>query len=520
MANKDKKIDSRTTLDGWQNIYTRQGVQGVDKQLGTRFVKSVVLDEISLEELYRGDGWIRRIIDLPAGDMTREWFEVNGDTDGDIVRFLETIKARQNTMKALKLASTFGGSVVLIGIDDGSNLEDPVRENTIKKVEFLRVYDRFRVTWTTNNLYSDPEHPKFGTPELYDISPITQGTVEPFKVHETRLLIFDGVDVPDRTRDQNQGWGDSVIQAIFQDVSNLTGSYFATRNIVDDFIQTIIKIDNLQELIADGQDAVVKKRLEILDLGRHLIHTMMLDTREDYAKHASSVSGLSDLLVEFQKALSAVVGMPMTLLMGQSPGGLNATGESDIRQWYDKIASRQENELKPELEKLIRYIMLSREGPTKGREIEDWSIEFNPLWQPTQKEIVDTRKVQSEIDSSYINQGVLMPEEVRESRFGGDDYSIETGISEDFDMSGGREPEDDDDEDDDDDADPRRDQIALTGVTSKDSAHRHTFLIDTKGNGSTDTSRVRTPHKHKIVNFEVQPGGSDSHTHTVPHLEE
>lgn len=418
-------------VDGWNNIYTGQGVANRDKQLGTSFSKVPMLREQQLTDLYRGDGMTKRIINLGTGEMVREWFDVNGDTDGDVCKFLETIRARQKILTSLRWAHLYGGSIAVMLINDGGNLEDPVNEAKIKTIEEIRVYNRWRVTWTTADLYDDPNLPKFGTLQWYTVSPnAVGGKLPPFKVHESRCLVFQGEEVDDKTRTELNGWSDSHIQSIYNDIANLTGSFYASRNIIDDFIQTIIKIENLQELIAAGNDDLVKRRLEILDLGRHLINTMMLDSKEDYEKHASSVAGLAKLLEKFQEMLSAVTEIPLTLLMGQSPRGFNSKDDGSMKKWYNKIAEDQESELRTQMERLVKLSMLSKDGPTKGKEIKDWSIDFRPLEQMDEAEIVEMRNKQANTDKIYIDAGVVMPEEVSMSRFGGDDYSIETSIGE------------------------------------------------------------------------------------------
>ena len=60
------------------------------------------------------------------------------------------------------------------------------------------------------------------------------------------------------------------------------------------------------------------------------------------------------------------------------------------------VSGIQRRQLKPQLEKLIRTLMLCNEGPTNGKEIKNWSIKFNALWVPTQKEQAETEKLQAE----------------------------------------------------------------------------------------------------------------------------
>jgi uncharacterized protein len=128
--------------------------------------------------------------------------------------------------------------------------------------------------------------------------------------------------------------------------------------------------------------------------------------------------------------ISAATGYPMTLLFGMSPAGLSATGESDIRLYYDKVADQQKRALLPALRRLVSLIFRAKKGPTNGKEPENWTIRFRPLWQLDDVQQATARKMQADADCEYVNASVLTPEEVAASRFGGDAYSFETQLVE------------------------------------------------------------------------------------------
>ena len=415
--------------DGFVNIFTREGVAGADKATGFSFVKEVRLDEETVRQIYRSSGFGRKSVNRPVSDMTREWFDVIGDTDGEMNIELSRINAKLQTKIALTWAKVFGGSTMLMGIDDGGGWEDPLDEDNIKEVEFLQVYDRYRITWETADLYEETDNPKFGTPEWYKVTPIQSNTVA-FKVHETRVLRFDGPLTDEKSFKENNSWNESAYQGTTKQLINLDSSYAAVKNVIDDFIQIIIKVEGLQQMVAAGEDDLIKTRLNIIDLGRHMMNTIMLDSKEEYTKESSSVAGLDKLLNQFQIAYSAVTDIPLTIMFGTSPKGMDATGDSDIQIYYDQIADAQEVEMLNPMERLVKLLMLQKEGPTNGVELENWAIDFNSLWQPTEKETVETRKAQAETDKMYIDSGVLKADEVAISRFGGDRYSIETEIDE------------------------------------------------------------------------------------------
>lgn len=419
--------------DGWANLLTGLGVSGLDKKMSTTFGQAKKFTEDELNKLYRSEGFAKRLVNIVADEMVREWFHVANDTDNVIVEALNDLKAKTIINRHLRWDRLHGGAATLMLVDDGQTGEDvlskPLAEDRLKKIVDFRTYDRWAVQWDAADLYDDPANAKFGTPELYQLNP-RSGGLAMFKVHESRLLITHGVDITDIERSKNNGWGDSVIQAAYTQLRSLGSVYGSVETILDDFIQAVMSIENLQDLIASGKEDIIKKRLQVLDMSRHLLNTLLIDTREKYEKKASTVTGLDGIIDKFASALSAVSGIPVSLFMGESPKGLNAAGAeaTGLRYFYDMVAAAQESKLQPVLERLVYLIQISKEGPTKGKELEDWAIQFNPLWQPTEKEVVEMRKTQAETDKIYESMGTLSAEEIRESRFGGESYSIETNL--------------------------------------------------------------------------------------------
>src|SRR5690606_28504894 len=99
------------------------------------------------------------------------------------------------------------------------------------------------------------------------------------------------------------------------------------------------------------------------------------------------------------------------------------TGESDIRFFYDRISAAQELEIKPKIEHLVRLLLKSHDGPSKGKEPDKWSVEFSPLWQQSEKEIAETRKIVADTDKVYYDIGAVSAEDIARSRWKGDTYS-------------------------------------------------------------------------------------------------
>ena len=421
----------KTRLDSWANVMTGMGILGRDRRNSTRITQDFLLDRPELLAIYRSDGLGKNIVTVPADDMVREWIDVTGDPDNLAVEALVNLQAKDKFKEALYWSRLFGGSVILMGIDDGQDLEMPVNEKNIREVFFLEVYERKDVYWATSDLYNDPSKPKYGSPEFYHFTNRAAGKV--FRAHESRVLRFDGEILPYWERMANQSWGDSVLQSPYERLRGIGDSLGGAENAVMDFSLNVYKIPNLQSLLSqpDGE-ALVRKRMNSLDLTRHIMNSLVLDGNEEFSREAlTNVTGLEKILSILLDILAGVTKIPRVKLLGEQSKGLGSEAAGNLRLYYDEISSQQESQLSFPLKILVNYIMLSKEGPFKGVPPENWAIKFKSLWQVTEEEQEKTRKLTAERDKIYVEMG-LPPEAVISSRFGGGDYSAETKLPEDY----------------------------------------------------------------------------------------
>ena len=205
-------------------------------------------------------------------------------------------------------------------------------------------------------------------------------------------------------------------------------SWGSAAHLIQDFAQAVFKMKGLAEAVAGEEGNLVLTRMAQMDLCRSVARAVPIDAEsEEYGREATPITGLAELLSAFVMRLSAAAQMPVTILFGVSPSGLNSTADGDLSIWYDRIGSKQETDLRPRLTRLISILLKAKEGPTNGVEPEGWEYVFKSLWQATEKEQAEARKLQAETDAVYIDTNVLEPEEVAESRFAGA-YSFETKL--------------------------------------------------------------------------------------------
>jgi hypothetical protein len=407
--------------DGWFNVLTGLGMSQLDKRVNTSFSMSSVVDDQTLIDLYRAEGLAKRVIDIPVGDMVREWFYIENDTDNKIIKALQKLRTKKTVKSALRWADLFGGSVVLMGINDGqSSMETPVNEERIREVKFLEVFDRRSIQWDPNDLHNNPNEDKYGKPKIYTITNPTTGM--PFRVHESRVLRFEGEDLPDQERRNNSGWGDSRLQSVIERLTGVGDSLGGVEAINTEFIMGVMKVSNLQQLLSskDGESAL-RDRLKVIDSIKHILNTVVIDKNEDFERVTSiGVSGLRDLIDVLIDVLCGISGIPRVKLIGDQSKGIGGGAEGNIRLYYDDIATRQEDDLQCQLETLCRYVAKSEK--VSFEKADDIRIIFNGLWKPSDKEISETRLINSKADGVYIDAG-LPAEYVFLSRFGGQSYN-------------------------------------------------------------------------------------------------
>lgn len=414
----------KIVTDGWVNLLTGLGQRQKDRAESTFFSERKKLNAIELEQLYRQDGFAKKIIEIFPDEMVRQWFRVEGDPDNLILARLEEIDAKNKIRELLLWGRLFGGAIAVLGVDDGGNLDDPINYRNIKNLEFIHVFDKNEVSWTVTDTYQNPNSIKYGLPEFYRVSPAAGGTF--FVVHESRVLKVIGENLPIRSMINNNGWGDSALQSCYEQLRNLNITYNSAANIVQDFIQSVISIENLADLVSAGKSDIIYQRLNILDASKSINNTLLLDANENYSKQASSIGGLDQMIDRQALALASVTKIPYSFLMGEPPSGLQSTGQADIRMFYDSIKSDQENLLQPLLEKIAKILFYSSDMPFGKKEPENWKVVFNPLWQKSDVEDAAYKKSIAETDAIYISTGVLDPAEVAYSRFGTGSFSPDT----------------------------------------------------------------------------------------------
>lgn len=215
------------------------------------------------------------------------------------------------------------------------------------------------------------------------------------------------------------GWGGRVFDRIAQELTNYNSSLSLSLMAISRLSQGILKLSGMESLLQnDFGEEQVRKRLQLIDMARHMMNTIALDTADEYDQKNMTIAGLKDIIQEFELALSAVTNIPATVLFGRSPAGMNATGKADFEAYYNMVSRIQQRALRPALLRLFDIISKAKEYPFILPE--SYTIAFKPLWNPTEKEIAETANIKAQAKEheanaarSYMDIGVLDISEIR-----------------------------------------------------------------------------------------------------------
>ena len=419
------------------NLLTGMGVPSRDKTTYTSVDPKSFLGQTELEALY-GHGIPRRYVDAISDEILRHrtTISLGGDDEAKandlITNFEEFLKAtqfHQALAEVVKLQRLYGGAGLVLLIDDGLPEDEPVDLSRLRAVRGYIPLSRWELIPEDFNItdWSKPTYYRITTSQK--LTADQQGPYVNIRVHASRVARFDGLYLPWRVRARNTGWGQSVLQLIWESYKRYESAMAGLETMTSDADLFVHKIPGLFQRIASGNESDLRKRLEANSLSRSVYGGMVVDVEEDLQFLNRALANIASATDPFIKDLQAATGWPASILMGDSPGGLGKEGRFEERVWASLVEQWQEVYCRTAITEIFQYILVSREGPTRGRAPQSWSVHFPSVFTQTEEEKAALRLQIAQVDAQYINLGVLNALEVREARFGGTEYSIETTLN-------------------------------------------------------------------------------------------
>lgn len=372
----------------WSTIPMNTGNPYDSQDYIYRWRQFVHLYEISWEA--------RKIVRIPIEDALRKPWEVNGlpeEMETKLRKKLDDLQFARVLQRSLMMERLLGGCLTFFGL--GGEKDEPEKKHDLKKgvplywANAIPISRIARLSWDT-----DPLSDQYMRPNSF--------LINGQNVHVSRCLVWDGDPLYDpydfaltNFRSNLAGFGPSVLTPIWDDIVRTTGTRQAAYQMIQTNNALVIAMKGLQDLMSTtpGQSTVQKAKdvADMMSVYRAAI--IDADVYQDMKNMPASFGSVPELLITYLQVLSAASDIPATRFLGQAPGGLNATGESDLENYYNVIDSMQHNRIVPQLKRVydfLGYWMFPGEWDKVRDGLE---IEFPPMWNASEKEEADTSTV-------------------------------------------------------------------------------------------------------------------------------
>ncbi len=398
--------------DAFQNVLARLGTGTPNLLESTQYsLQRLTRDFNTLNALYRESWIIRRIVDVIPSDMLKNWLTITSGINPDVEKKLNLELRRTQLIdkvkRGLQWGRLYGGALgVMLVKHQGTDLSLPLQLDWIMPGDFagLLIFDRWNGVNPSSELIEDIADPDYGYPKYYTVTdPSGGGSV---KIHHSRVIRFLGNLLPYWEELAEMQWGASVVESVFDELKKRDNVSWNIAQLTFMANIRVLKMQDLGQLLAATDSESQKELYNTLEAQNMLLNNMgmqVMDAADGLETHQYTFGGLADCYQQFIMDISGAAEIPVTRLFGRSPSGLNATGESDLQNYYDMIAEKQESVLRPILNKLLPVFVLS----TLGSIPEDFDFEFDPVAEPTDKERADLAKCGTDNVVAAYNAGLI-----------------------------------------------------------------------------------------------------------------
>jgi len=355
------------TNDGYANFGARLGWGADNQQSGSSYALSYQgRNRVWLEAAYRGSWIVGAAVNAPAEDMTRAGIDMSGIDPKAVERLergFEAMALWERLCEVIKWSRLYGGALAVLLIE-GQDMSTPLRLDAVGKGQFkgLLVLDRWMVSPSLGDRVK-AFGPEMGKPRFYDL--LTNEAGLPVgRIHHTRVLRFEGGDLPHYQRVSENGWGLSILEPMWDRLVAFDSATVGASQLVYKAHLRTVKIDGLREIVSIGGPAMrgLLKQMDFIRQSQSNEGLTVLDGKDTFETQQYSFSGLSDIISQFANQLSGATGIPITRLFGQSSPGLGSSGEGEMSQYHERIAQDQEQRLRSPVYRLLCVMAMSLLG--------------------------------------------------------------------------------------------------------------------------------------------------------------
>lgn len=420
MSKKRKKaggnspVESKTRMvakDTYQNIPANLGIGSANLTETAKYVMTrFTWDYWTLNVLYRNNWIAKAIIDKPANEMLKNGFEIQTQLEPDkvekIMQIWNRTKTKEKFLELVKWSRLYGGCILVPMIEDQPNMEEPLDYDTIMPDSYKGCFlvDRWSGVNPSVETIEDINDPDFGNPEYYTVS--AESIRTSIKIHHSRIIKMVGRKLPYWEQMAENYWGASELEHVYDELKKRDSTSSNISFLIFLANIRVFKMANLGQMLAMGdQEAASRVYNTMLTMNNLMSNTgtMVMDQEDSFEQHQhNQFSGLNDIYESFMLDVSGAAEIPVDKLFGRSPAGFN-NGEETLQNYYDTIQEKQETDIKPQLEKLMKIITMSALGEIP----DDLEINFNPVRRPADMEKADLAYKMWQPISEALAQNVI-----------------------------------------------------------------------------------------------------------------
>lgn len=358
---------------------------------------------------------VQKLITIPVDDAMKYRVNLKGLDDDDAKRIWEVydrMNLDKQNRRALVQERLLSGCAMLgiFRMDDPSTarLAHPLRLSEIQPGDFeaVNIIDVMQLS-----IGAEIYNPFSSN---YDRQP--DYLVNGVRVDKSRMMVLDGDPIVGRfTKSQLEGgrynrigFGESKITPLYDLYKMATGTQQGAFHLVNLASCIVLEIDKFRSMRATNSGAI--DALEQLAEQFSIYRAAMVDAQGvKVNQHAASFGSVPELMMMFMQFLSAASDIPATRFLGQAPGGLNATGESDLQNYYDMVRGAvQTSKLKPMQQREIDWIGCGLWGfQSWMQKRQSLELEYPELWNETAKEKADRMSLYVTMIKSLMDSGAI-----------------------------------------------------------------------------------------------------------------
>ena len=322
----------------------------------TSFVGYGVLQQIAQQ------GLIRACIQTVSDDLSRKWIKIDGCDDPQKLEIIE------NELKKLHIKDLFHKAVTTTGYMGGAFIFIDTGE------------DDLTLPLAINDLSAELKEGskvKFVVVDPVNVSPIEYNCIDPLRddymqprmwqvlgkrVHASRLLTFVENQPPMLLKPNYNFLGIPQAQILWDYVMHFNQTRASTARLLEKISLLVVQTDMDAVLSDEHGIELFDAKMEFLERYRNNDSVFVCDKESEGVMNVqTTIAGCTDVVRQSLELIACINRTPAVKLLGISPSGFNATGESDLKNYYDYISSKQEL-YREQIQTIINVIQLCEFG--------------------------------------------------------------------------------------------------------------------------------------------------------------